>query len=128
MKRTLNVSAIRLDLDGGGGVASPLALAVLTLVAAEATSADAVTGETHCSHRRGCRGLLPLIFLVRGWFLRGSFPEVHPLFAENRVILKDGCIYWKDSERMLSDAGGEVDIILKPPFTVLPSTNNNLEN
>ena len=114
-------------LDGGGGVGLPIG----------AHGIDCVGGR---DDRRGCgdwgdpsrpptgmpKFSSPYFFLVCGWFSRGSFSEVHPRFSENCVILKDGCIHEKESERMLSDAGGEVIIILRLTFNVLPSNTHLL--
>ena len=63
-----------LEFDGGS-VASPLVLAVLTAVVAEATAADAVTGET-ITATDGDKWYSSPYFSFSWWFA-GKFPEVH---------------------------------------------------
>ena len=51
-----------MDFDGGA-VASPLVLSVLTVVLAEATAADAVTGDTIAATDRDAGVFFPFLFL-----------------------------------------------------------------
>ena len=63
-----------MDFDGGA-VASPLLLAVLTAVVAEATATDAVTGETIAATDGDAVVFFPLFFLsvvVHGAIFRGA--------------------------------------------------------
>ena len=81
----------RLDFDGGA-VASPLVLAVLTAVVAEATAADAVTGETIAATEENSLVLFPFFFLfvvVCGAMLRGA-PRFR--FFNHPVIKPLSCV------------------------------------
>ena len=84
----------RLDFDGGA-VVSPLVLAVLTVVVAEATDADAVTGETIAATDGDAMVFFPFFFLfvvVCGAIFRGAprfrffrHPMINPLSRASRL-------------------------------------------